>query len=672
VRNARRSLIPLAGRLLAIAVVYYIAARLSLRLSLVGESVTPLWPPTGIALVTFLWFGARVWPAIAVAAFLVNLPDAGVGAAAGIAAGNTVAPLVSRRLLVGLGFDERLNRIRDVLTLIFAGALAAMTVSATAGSLSLMLSDAIEAREFGSTWSVWWVGDAMGILAVAPFLLTVRHIRRTGPPEWGRILEVAVLFCGLGVAAFSLHRTERPVWVIVFPLLGWAAWRFKQLGATPAALIVIVIASWAAASDGGPFGGSDLFQKMALLQVFNAAVAFTSFFFAAVVTERERAVAEQRRSIEREREIQTELYEREHKIANTLQRSLLPERLPYVPDVQTAARYIPAAGEAVVGGDWYDIIPLHDGRLALGIGDVAGHGVSAAAAMGQVRSAFRAYLLEGLSPSRTLERLNALVRELLPGAMATLVCARLDPESGTVTLARAGHPPPVILAEDGSVRLLEGGLAPPLGVVPAIGGEETEVDLPLGATIFFYTDGLVERRRESLDQGLLRLQAALTGSDDDLEDTCDRIVVSLLGDGGLADDAVLLGMRRVSLVGLPIRLTMPAQPERLSGIRRVLGRWLRQNGAQDSDISDVLVACTEACANVIQHAYPNEGLMDVNAEMTDGALTLTVRDFGSWMTPAPSEGDRGLQLMRGLMDSVDVASGPDGTRVTMRRGIGGA
>ena len=669
---AQRVSITRAARLLAIAVVYYVTARVSLRLSLVGESVTPLWPPTGIALVAFLWFGVRIWPAVAVAAFLVNMPDAGVAAAAGIAAGNTLAPIVSRWLLVTLEFEEKLDRLRDVMTLILAGALAAMTVSATAGSLSLFASGAIEGGDFGSTWSVWWAGDAMGILAVAPFLLTLRHIRVDGGPPAKRIVEAVVLFGALAAAALSLHQTQQPVWVIVFPLLGWAAWRFKQLGATPAALIVIVVAAWAAANNNGPFGGSGLFERMAVLQTFNAAVAFTSFFFAAVVTERERAVAEQRRSIEREREIQMELYEREHKIADTLQRSLLPERLPFIPDVQTAARYIPAAGDVVVGGDWYDIIPMHDGRLAVGIGDVAGHGVRAAAAMGQVRSAFRAYQLEGLSPSRTLERLNALIRELLPGAMATLVCARVDPETGTVTLARAGHPPPIMVSGEGAVELLEGGLAPPLGVVPAIGGEETDVDLPTGATIYFYTDGLVERRRESLDQGLLRLQASLRGTPADLEQTCDRIVGNLLGNGGVADDAVLLGIRRVPLVGRPIQLTMPAQPERLSGTRRILGRWLRQNGAGETDITDVLVACTEACSNVIQHAYPSEGLIDLRAEIHDGALTLTVRDFGTWMTPAPSEGDRGLQLMRGLMGSVDVASGPDGTRVTMRRTIGGA
>ena len=671
----RGSLAPRAVEAAAIGVAYYVTAKLSLRLALVGESVTPLWPPTGIALVAFLWFGSRAWLGVAVAAFLVNLPiSPNAAAAAGIAAGNTIAPLIARRLLEALDFRVELDRLRDALALVFAGALAAMTVSATAGTLSLLASGAVEGAAFGSTWSVWWTGDAMGILAIAPFLLSIRQVRVRGAPPIGRVVEALVLFGGIAAASFSLHKTDRPVWVVVFPLLGWVAWRFKQHGAGPAALIVIVMATWAAAHNSGPFADTgSLLQKMVLLQVFNAAVSFTSFFFAAIVAERERAVSERQRSIEREREVQAQLYERERRIAETLQRSLLPEQLPDIPDVHAAARYVPAASELEVGGDWYDIIPMHDGRLGLGIGDVAGHGVGAAAAMGQVRSAFRAYLLEGLPPSHVLERLNALLRELLPGAMATLACAQLDPETGTMRVARAGHPPPLLRSADGNVRVLEGGLAPPLGVIPIIGPEEVEVEIPLASTLLFYTDGLIERRRESLDQGLQRLEEALAAAPDDLDVACDRIVEELLGTKRVPDDAVLLAIRRVSLVGRPLYLSVPAQPERLAGIRRILSRWLKQNGSSPMDTGDILVACTEACANVIQHAYVSQdGPMEIVATVDGGAITIGVRDFGIWM-PEASKNDgsnRGLLLMRGLMDSVDVVSGPEGTNVRMRRRVG--
>lgn len=656
----------------AVAVVYFVAAKLSLRLAVVGESVTPLWPPTGIALVAFLWFGVRVWPGIAAAAFLVNLPiSPNAAAAAGIAAGNTVAPLVACKLLELSGFRQELNRLRDAVALVLPGALVSMTVSASAGTISLQAAGA--PIDFWSTWSVWWAGDAMGILAVAPLLLSFRQIHVRGRPPAAKVVEAVVLFGGIATVALSMHETARPVWVVVFPLVGWVAWRFKQFGAGPAAFIVILVASWAAANDSGPFSGASLLQKMFMLQVFNAAVAFTSFFFAAIVAEREQAVAHQRRSLEREREVQARLYEREHRIAETLQRSLLPDRLPDIPDIVTAARYVPASGEVDVGGDWYDLIPLHDGRLGIVVGDVAGHGVGAASAMGQVRSAFRAYVLEGLSPARTLERLNGLFRELLPGSMATLACAQLDPETGALSLARAGHPPP-ILKSGGDVQLVEGGLAPPLGVLPRIDLDEVRIEMPTGATLFFYTDGLIERRRESLDQGLRRLLKLLSAADEDLESACDRVVEAMLTDLRVSDDAVLVALRRTSLIGRPLALSMSAQPERLLGIRRILGRWLRQNGWDEEEASDVIVATMEACANVIQHAYgAKEGPMDIGAEIGAGAVTVSVRDFGAWMPPTSADNapNRGLQLMRGLMNSVELTHGADGTHVVMKRRIRG-
>ncbi len=665
------ALLPAVVRALVIGLSYYVAARLSLRLALVGESVTPLWPPTGIALVGFLFFGNRIWPGVAIAAFLVNAPISPTpAAAAGIAAGNTLAPLVAAGLLRSSGFRHEVDRFRDAVSLVFLGALASMTVSATAGTLSLLASDAIRSEEFASTWSVWWAGDAMGILSVAPFLLSIRSFRLRGAPPFTRAIEAIFLFGGLTAAAFAIVRTGRPVWVVVFPLLGWAAWRFQQRGAAPAALIVILIATWAAAHDQGPFAGTGLLEKMGMLQLFNAAVSFTSFFFAAIVAERERSESDRRLSIERERQAQARLYEREHRIADTLQRSLLPEQLPDLPDVRAVARYVPAVGDVDIGGDWYDMIPLLDGRLGLGIGDVAGHGVTAAAAMGQMRMAFRAYMLEGLTPGRVLERLNVLLHDLRAGQMTTLVCACFDPETGAMTLARAGHPSPIIRSSAGEVRYVEGGLGPPLGVAPLTTYEETETDLLPGSTILLYTDGLVERRRESLDEGLQRLERAMAQAPEDLEGLCDEIIDRLLGAEGAPDDAAVLAVRREPL-GQMLRLSFPAESRRIPSIRRHVGRWLRGNGFGGEDVSDILVACTEACTNAIQHAYGlKDGLVEVDASIHAGEATITVRDFGRWKapgTPDREDASRGLPLMRGLMDAVDVVSGEWGTAVTMRR-----
>jgi serine phosphatase RsbU (regulator of sigma subunit)/anti-sigma regulatory factor (Ser/Thr protein kinase) len=661
----------LLAKAAGVAGVYFVAAKLSLRLALVGESVTPLWPPTGIALVGFLWFGPRIWPGVALAAFLVNLPiSPSVWAAAGIAAGNTVAPILAQRLLEAAGFRRQLDRLRDALALVFLGALASMTVSATAGTASLVASDAPLKYDFASTWSVWWAGDAMGILAVAPFLLSLRPIHLSVPRRWLRVVEAAAVFAGIAVLSYSIHRTARPVWVAVFPLLGWAAWRFQQRGAGPAALIVILVATFAAAHDQGPFAGTGLLDKMVMLQVFNAAVSFTSFFFAAVVAERERSETARLELVDRERQMQAQLYERERRVAESLQRSLLPERLPDIPDVRAVARYVPAAEEVEVGGDWYDVISLPDGRLGLGVGDVAGHGVGAAAAMGQVRVAFRAFLLEGLPPAQILERLNRLLWELLPGAMTTLVCAQLDPETTNLIIARAGHPPPVVRGPAAAVRLVEGGLGPPLGVAPLSTYEEIRTQLPPGAAFILYTDGLVERRRESLDTGLRRLLDAAAEAPDDLDFACDEIIARLLGVKGVADDVALLAIQTESFVGRPLELSLPAVPERLAPMRQIVGRWLRQNGIDSDAVADIMVAITEACSNVVQHAYgPHEGVMDLAGKIEGGEVAISVRDFGMWKPPgdAREESSRGLPLMRGLMDSVEVSPGPTGTTVQMRR-----
>ncbi len=356
-----------------------------------------------------------------------------------------------------------------------------------------------------------------------------------------------------------------------------------------------------------------------------------------------------------------------------MQRSLLPERFPITPDVTVAARYIPAGRDVEIGGDWYDVITLPQGQLGIVIGDVAGHGVAAAAAMGQMRMALRTYALDGLPPAAALQRLNVLMHEFQPGAVATLIYAHLDPESGTLRLAKAGHPPPLLVTASGDAIFVEGGLGPPLGVDAGIVYQEVVAQLTPGTTLVLYTDGLIERRGESLDRGMERLRAALASAPEDLEAASDHVVRLLIPEGGAADDTALLAVRRVSLVDRPLQLTLPAQPPRLAGVRRILVRWLRQNGVGEDDASEILVACTEACANVMRHAYGmEEGAMQIDAAFQGEDLSLSVRDFGEWRAPdpaAPEDRGRGLSMIRGLMHAVDIVTGADGTEVRMRRRV---
>jgi signal transduction histidine kinase len=276
-------------RLALLALVYWSAARLSLTLALVHGQVTPIWPPTGIALVAILIFGRRVWPAIFAAALAINLPigPSPVGAML-IAAGNTLAPVVAAELLRRVGFRLELDRFRDAAAIIGLAALAGMSISASIGTSVLVLSGSVSPTNFWPTWTVWWTGDAMGVLLVAPFLLSLMP-KAPGPAltlRNGALL--AGLLAGIGLVTLLLFQNRLRLEYLVFPLIMVAAWRFRLRGAAPAALVASGIAIWSAVHGIGPFATETLVQKMITLQVFNVCVALTSFVLATFVATQER------------------------------------------------------------------------------------------------------------------------------------------------------------------------------------------------------------------------------------------------------------------------------------------------------------------------------------------------------------------------------------------------
>jgi signal transduction histidine kinase len=276
--------------LIVVALAYWFAASVSLRLALVHGQVTPIWPPTGIALVALLVLGRRVWPAVFLAALAVNLPigPSALGALF-IGAGNTLAPVAAAALLKRAGFRIELDRIRDAAALIVLGALAAMTISATVGTSVLVLSGSVTSDSYLSTWAVWWTGDAMGVLLVAPFILSLLPKRRSPAPTLRKSVELGGLLVGIGVLTFVLFQNRLRLEYLVFPMIMLAAWRFRLRGAAPAALIASGVAIWSAVQGTGPFATETLVEKMVTLQVFNVCVALTSLVVSAFVEARERA-----------------------------------------------------------------------------------------------------------------------------------------------------------------------------------------------------------------------------------------------------------------------------------------------------------------------------------------------------------------------------------------------
>jgi serine phosphatase RsbU (regulator of sigma subunit)/integral membrane sensor domain MASE1/anti-sigma regulatory factor (Ser/Thr protein kinase) len=652
-----------------LGVLYYLAARISLRIALVGDSITPLWPPTGIALVAFLRYGRRLWPAVAVAAFLVNLPLIDPAAALATAVGNTAAPLLVALLLERLEFRAAMDRARDVAALV-GTALVGMTISATVGSLTLVMASEIPTHRFWTAWSVWWTGDAMGVLVVAPFLLAlVSWPRRWTHVDRSAVLSALVLFSLLVGASLLAERTDGRFLFLIPPVVGWIAWRFQLRGAAPAVLLASGLAIHGAVAGTGWFADLSLPEAMLTLQLFDATIAFSAFFLSALVSDRIRArealelAASQLEAQVGER---TSQYRRQHAIADSMQEALLPQTLPDVHGVETAANYVPAEAGSTAGGDWYDVIPLSAGKVGLAIGDVGGHGLDAASVMGQLRMAARALALEGHTPADVVVRADRVLKVVAPDEIATMLYVEVDPEVGDAVMVSAGHPSPIAVNGRGA-RYLEPAVGPPIGILGGDHYEERTVHLEPNEIIVLYTDGLTDRRDVSLEEARERLlEAAGSVPGGSIEDLCGRLAA--LATAPAADDVAILAMRLLPADARRLILRFPAEPAQLAGVRRALGRWLRAHAVDPADVEDLVLALSEACTNAIKHAYgPGGGIVEASADVDGDVVEVEVRDFGHWRPKRGAGGGLGLGIIEASTEALQIDRRADGTSVRMRK-----
>jgi len=354
-------------------------------------------------------------------------------------------------------------------------------------------------------------------------------------------------------------------------------------------------------------------------------------------------------------------YTRERTTALALQRSLLPQRLPDQSAVEVASRYLPASATAGVGGDWFDVIPLSGARVALVVGDVVGHGIHASAAMGILRTAVRTLADVDLPPDELLIRLDDLVSRITARGDAgsgdtaendlgaTCLYAVYDPVSRRCSLARAGHPLPVLVTPDGAVSFVDMPAGPPLG----LGGlpfESTEIELPAGSTLALYTDGLIESRDHDIDRGLERLRFALTRPESSLESTCDNVLRVVL-DGRPMDDVALLVARTHAMESGQIATwDLPADPAIVADARKRVAAQLAGWGLDDLAFVTELVV-SELVTNAIRHAESPIQLRLIR----NGTLICEVSD-GSSTAPHMrrarvfDEGGRGLLLVAQLTE----------------------
>ena len=279
----RRYFLLLAG----LAGVYLGAAKVGLELSVAQGVVTPVWAPTGIALAALILFGLRLWPAVLVGAFLANATSgASLGESAAISIGNTAEAVVAAALLARVGFRPQLDRVRDVLALILIGALLAPILSATNGVTTLLVSGSVDAADYGSRWLLWWSGDAMGALVVAPLLLVWATTPRRSLPR-GRVFEAVALACllvGVSLLVFVAGLWRYPH--LLFPVLIWAPLRFRQQGAVTANFVVAASAIAGAVAGTTPIGDESATVVVQILEGLLAGVIVTTLLLGAVLSER--------------------------------------------------------------------------------------------------------------------------------------------------------------------------------------------------------------------------------------------------------------------------------------------------------------------------------------------------------------------------------------------------
>jgi serine phosphatase RsbU (regulator of sigma subunit)/integral membrane sensor domain MASE1/anti-sigma regulatory factor (Ser/Thr protein kinase) len=389
------------------------------------------------------------------------------------------------------------------------------------------------------------------------------------------------------------------------------------------------------------------------------------------------------------------LSEVEHRFAREVQSAMLPRTRSVPGEVELATYYQASERHLEVGGDWYDVTHIGKDEVVVAIGDVVGRGLHASAAMGQLRSAASALARTTTGPAEVLAGLDSFAADTRAAMFSTACCARFDVATGVLRYAAAGHPPPLLVSSKGCIRLDAGRSLPLCFALDA--RPEGVASVPPRAIVAFYTDGLVERRRESIDTGIDRLAAVLEEAVAGDGITAEEVIARTLGDTPAEDDvalvllrfdpaAVAAGQASPTPQGVhnghqPVdwdapgatraRWVVAADPARLAGLRGEVAAWFERSGIPTAALKDVQLAVTEAVTNSILHAYADvePGSVAVTGAFTGDRVLIEVIDEGSGVVPrydSPGLG-MGLPIISRLADHLDIGAGPDdrGTRVRM-------
>jgi integral membrane sensor domain MASE1/anti-sigma regulatory factor (Ser/Thr protein kinase) len=636
---------------LALALVYFGSAKLGLALAFSNESVTAVWPPTGIALAALVLWGRGLWPGVLLGAFLANVTtDVPVYTAAGIAVGNTLEAFVGAWLLERFGFRPTLLRLRDIFALVVLGAVISTTVSATIGVVSLDIGDSLT-EDTLTTWRTWWLGDMGGDLLVASaiFVLVTHWPYRDLP---GSPIEAVVLIGALIGIELVVFSNDVPASYLAFPIIVWAALRFLQPGASVAALVFAVIAVSFTGNDSGPFFRRSEDDGLLLAQSFSAILGLTGLILATLTYQRRRA---ERRA--------------EH-LARDLQAELLPPELPQIPQFEAAGWYQAGMQGQEAGGDFYDVFKAGSGRWLAVIGDVCGKGPESASLTALARYTLRAVGSQANGPSDALRALNEAILEQRDDArFMTAVVVQLDVTDSDhgVALSNGGHPHPLIVRAGGDVEEIEakGGML--LGIYSDPELVDQRLELLPGDSLVLFTDGLAEQR-DPHDEPADRIREVLranTGAD--ASQMATRLGQLTRSDNGRPDDDVaVVVLRRIQALESTGTATEDAPSKSVavelepgSGCPAEARNALSPlaDGLAGVVYMDASLLVSELVTNCVRHAQLRPGdRIRLQVELSEEVLRVEVSDPGEGFAanvPEPAgrgPGGWGLFLTERLAD----------------------
>ncbi|WP_148572494.1 PP2C family protein-serine/threonine phosphatase [Nocardioides caldifontis] len=515
---------------LVVAVAYLAGSTYSFLVLEAPSALAVFFPPSGVTLAALVLTPRSAWPWILVAAGLTEaasdmLHGMSATAALGFGVTNTAEPLVSALLLTRFVPEIDLRRRRHLGAFLAMPVLVGPLVGGFLGATTIALTlDGPWLASFPAFWS----GDALGVLTVGGTILAARDVR------WDR---ATVLRC-LGVALAALVVTvvaflpeHNPLVYLPIPLLLGIALRFGLFEVLLGGLVVTATANAVSALGFGPWGDSvlDPTAEVATLQLFLAIAVLAAWLLTVALGERDEA---------------TLLYARERESALLLQRALLPHVPDSLPGVEVGTLYRPADSAHEVGGDWYDVFPLGEHHVGIAVGDVVGHELQAAVTMGRLQASLRlAASTTPLGPSYVLTALDAATATMPDAVCSTVGYAAFDPVAGRLRYACAGHPPP-LLVTGGTATYLDAGRSTPLGVGDGPREEAVE-QVPDGALLVWYSDGLVEQRQHGIDEGLAKLAMAATRLDPEGSPAqwCETLLSDVMADHALEDDVVVLCLR---------------------------------------------------------------------------------------------------------------------------------